>query len=138
MMSTFFAEMNWLAVLVSAAAYYILGALWYTPMLFGNQWMNLIGKTKEELQGASKITYLYCFILIFINVCVLSGVIYLSGATGAMSGLQTALITGLGLVGTTQAINYMFQFKPLKLYLIDAGYHIAGMALAGLILGMWS
>jgi hypothetical protein len=138
MMSTFFSQMNWGLVFGASIAYFVLGALWYSPLLFANSWMSLLGRTREELQGGSKLAYLYCFILIFMNVCVLSGIIYLTATSGAVAGMQTALITGLGLVATTFAINYLFQMRPVKLYLIDAGYHLAGMALAGLIIGMWS
>lgn len=31
-------ELNWLAVLVAAFLYFGLGALWYTPIMFGDQW----------------------------------------------------------------------------------------------------
>ena len=39
---------NYWAVLVAAVAYMILGAIWYSPILFGSAWMRLIGKTKEQ------------------------------------------------------------------------------------------
>ena len=35
--------MSVLSVLVAAAAVYILGALWYSPVLFGNKWITLMG-----------------------------------------------------------------------------------------------
>ena len=32
-------DLNWLAVLVAALAYFAIGALWYAPPLFGKAWM---------------------------------------------------------------------------------------------------
>ena len=37
---------NYWAVLVAGVAYMVLGAIWYTPALFGNAWLKAIGKTK--------------------------------------------------------------------------------------------
>ena len=31
-------DLNWLAVLVAALAYFAIGAVWYAPFLFGNAW----------------------------------------------------------------------------------------------------
>ena len=32
-------DLNWLAVLVAALVYFILGAIWYAPPIFGRAWM---------------------------------------------------------------------------------------------------
>jgi len=39
---------NWLAVLVGMALSYILGALWYSRMLFGKKWAQGVGVTLDE------------------------------------------------------------------------------------------
>jgi hypothetical protein len=31
-------DLNWLVVLVAAVAYFVLGALWYAPPVFGKVW----------------------------------------------------------------------------------------------------
>jgi hypothetical protein len=36
-------DLNWLAVLVSAVAYYALGAIWYARPALGSIWMDSIG-----------------------------------------------------------------------------------------------
>ena len=41
--TSFFSDMNWLAVLVAAVAYFMLGALWYSKALFGNAWIKYSG-----------------------------------------------------------------------------------------------
>jgi len=51
-------DLNYWAVLVSAVASMVIGALWYSPILFGNIWMNLmkidpknIDKMKDKGMG---------------------------------------------------------------------------------------
>lgn len=42
-------RLNYLAILVSALIWRLLGALWYSPALFGNAWMQITGMTSEML-----------------------------------------------------------------------------------------
>jgi len=34
-------------------------------------------------------------------------------------------------------VTYLFERKPMKLFLINAGYHAVTFPLMGLILGLW-
>ena len=60
-MSLPFGEVNWLAVLVAAIIPMIIGTIWYSPPVFGNTWMRLIGKTADEIESDPTI-YVYTFI----------------------------------------------------------------------------
>ncbi|NBC66602.1 MAG: DUF1761 family protein, partial [Bacteroidetes bacterium] len=40
-MSELLASLNWLSIIAATVVYFILGALWYSPVLFGNIWMKL-------------------------------------------------------------------------------------------------
>jgi hypothetical protein len=60
---------------------------------------------------------------------------------GASSTLEEALkagaIAGFGFVAASFGINYQFAQRPLKLWLIDGGYHTVQFMLFGLVLGLW-
>ncbi|RPI66461.1 MAG: DUF1761 family protein [Ignavibacteriales bacterium] len=47
-------EINYLAVFVSAVIIFLLGGLWYSPVLFAKPWMSVINKTEEELKKNEK------------------------------------------------------------------------------------
>ena len=49
-----FSQINYLAVLVAALSTFILGGLWYSPMLFGKAWMRANNFTDADLQTFSK------------------------------------------------------------------------------------
>ena len=38
-----FSHINWLAVLAAAVAYFMIGGLWYSKVLFGSKWASLTG-----------------------------------------------------------------------------------------------
>jgi len=42
---------NNLAVLVSGLVIFMLGGLWYSPLLFAKRWVALIGKSEAELKA---------------------------------------------------------------------------------------
>src|SRR2546426_8436636 len=44
------ANINILAVLVAAVLTFVLGAVWYSPVLFAKQWMAAQGYTPEKLE----------------------------------------------------------------------------------------
>ena len=52
-------------------------------------------------------------------------------------GLKHGLMIGVLFVGTSQAINYLYQRKSFKLWIIDATYQILFLGIMGAILGVW-
>ena len=46
-------NLSLIAIVVAAVAGMVIGALWYSPLLFGNAWLKAIGKTEDELASAT-------------------------------------------------------------------------------------
>ena len=44
---------------------------------------------------------------------------------------------GFGWVALSFGVTYLFERKPLSLFLIKAGYHGVALTLMGAILGVW-
>ena len=75
-------EINYLAVFVSAVIIFLLGGLWYSPVLFAKQWMSAINKTDEEIKKTAKPTnYMVAFMQGLISAYILS--IFISWAQAA-------------------------------------------------------
>lgn len=133
------AGVNWFAVLVSAAAGFALGAAWYTG--FSKPWMAYTGITQEATtaggSGKMAASYAAAFAMYLGAVAALALFMEAAGITGAGSGLLFGLIAGVGIVATVSFNNYMFSMRPFKLYLIDIGYPVVALALAGVIVGIW-
>lgn len=58
-------SVNWLAVLTATLLYFILGALWYSPVLFANVWMKLRNLNEEDIGDPNPLIFLYSFLLQF-------------------------------------------------------------------------
>ncbi len=55
----------------------------------------------------------------------------------ASFGLFAGLAAGLGWVAMAFGSNYLFEHRPLKLYLINAGYNTILLSLMGWIIGFF-
>ena len=130
-------KVNLLAVLVAAIVYMIIGALWYGP-LFSEPWMKLVGMTAEQAQeGASPLIYLVPFAGAFIGFYVLALFINAANMGTPSGGATVGLLAGLGFLATFAGVNYVFSMRPLQLFLIDIGYPVLSLVIAGAILGAW-
>src|SRR2546423_11753356 len=48
-------QINWLAVLVAAVSMFVIGGLWYSPVLFGKIWLRANGFTEADVANGSKL-----------------------------------------------------------------------------------
>lgn len=132
------AQINYLAVLVMAVVYFAIGGLWYSPILFGKTWMAAVGKTEEEIKAGGGVkAYIGAFIGALVLCFVLEYFLIQLNATDVIAGVQTAFWAWLGFVTTIMGINALFQGSALRLYVIDAGYALVGMLVAGGVLAIW-
>lgn len=137
--TSFFSNLNWLAIAVAALAYFMLGALWYS-FLFKNQWIKSSGvdmnnpDAKKGVGAVMVLTFILEF-LICIGLAILVYRLMLTG--GIMSGVKLGLLTGGLFCCPVIFINYLYQSKPKVLGFIDGGYHVVGNVIAAIILCLW-
>lgn len=131
------ASLNWLSIIVATVVYFVLGALWYSPVLFGNIWMKLRNLSMEDIDDPNPIIYLYSFILQFIGVFSLAMFMSALGVDSAANGALIGLGAGAGFVFSLAGATGIFTDIPMKLHFLDNGYHVAGLIIAGFILGLW-
>ena len=133
------ADVNYLAVIAAIAVNMIVGAVWYSPLLFARPWMAANGFTEEQIkaQGSATRGYIVSVIASVVIAFAIALFAQAAGAVAAIDGLLLGLAAGVGFVATTSAANYIFEDRPLKLYLINAGYPVVSFTLIGLLIGAW-
>jgi hypothetical protein len=128
------------AVLVASLAFWVLGALWYSPVLFGKRWQKEIGMTEEEL-GKANMALIFgtSFLIMLFMVWALNFVINSHKAedVSLSLGLTYGLFIGFFFSMLTMGINYLYQRRSIVLWLIDGIYIALGLGIAGMILGAW-
>lgn len=128
--------LNWLAIIVAAISAFVLGGLWYSPLLFQKRWMEESGMTREKARSGNQARLFgLSFILSFIASFFLA--VFIGPDSNALSGIHAGLMAGFGWVFTFLGITYLFEGKSLAHFLINAGYCILALMIMGLILGAW-
>ena len=126
---------NALAVLVAGLAFFVLGAIWYT--LLGKVWAKEAGVDWENPGGNVPLIFGLTFVCEVLAAAVIASLLHTSGMAGTLAGVHFGLLTGIGISCSLLAVNYLFQRRSLKLYLIDAGHIVLGLAIVGAIVGAW-
>jgi hypothetical protein len=134
-----FSQINWLAVLVAALAYFMLGAIWYSKALFGSKWAVLVGldMSNPDKKKAMGKMMAGTFILIIVICIALSLFVHRLDLIVISSALKLGFITGICFATTAVAISFIYESRPTALYFIDCGYHLAGHLIAAIILVLW-
>lgn len=129
------------AVIVATLVHFMLGGLWYSPLLFANKFIQIIGWSQErlaEMQKQSPAKELaIAFVTSLVLVYILAHFVQYTKAKTARGGIETAFWLWLGFIATTQLATVIFEQRPLGLYLLNIGYQLVGCALAGAILAIW-
>ena len=128
-------EVNLLAVLVCGVSSLVLGGLWYSPVLFARQWQAGAGLSDEAAKsGNMALIFGGSFVLSLIAAYVFAMFIGTSMSLGAATA--AGFSAGLCWVAASFGINYLFERRPLSLWLINGGYHTLQFTLFGLIIGL--
>jgi hypothetical protein len=129
-------DLNWLAILVAAVVPMALGALWYSPVLFARPWMRAVGRTPEELTGAS-LGYALSALMALVTAYVLARVVKWAEADDLWNGALVGLFVWVGFVATVLAVSTYFGGRSRTLWAMDAGYQLVSLLVMGAILGAW-
>jgi len=126
---------NWLAIFLAALSAFVLGGLWYSPLLFSKVWLRLSGAAESSTKALPMPVILGgSFVLSFIAAFVFA--MFLGPRPGLTFALGAGSSAGLCWVATSFGINYLFERKPLGLWLINGAYHTLQFTLYGLVLGL--
>jgi len=127
-------SINFLAVLAAAVSSFVLGGLWYSPLLFLNPWNRAMGRSDKD-NGHPARVFLLSFVFALVAALVFA---MLLGPSPVLSeAWKAGLLVGVGFVAMSFGINYQFANRPIVAWLIDGGYHTTQFMLYGLILGAW-
>ena len=131
---------HWPIILAAAVAAWLLGALWYSPVMFAKAWIRANRYTPEKVaamqQGAVK-AYAGSFIAFVLIAYVLHLFLARLGATTMLGGVVWGFHAWLGFALPIGFTANLYSDKPLTAFLIDAGYQFVYLIAMGAILGRW-
>ncbi|MEQ9814099.1 MAG: DUF1761 domain-containing protein [Azospirillaceae bacterium] len=127
----------WLASGVGFVVAYVIGALWYSPLLFARQWMAAVGLKPGETAMAAQA--MAASLVMWLIAAFVYGL--LVQWIGIVSPGALLLLSGLVWLGGAmlpQVMSVMFGGRNPSLIVIDGGYILVGFlvfAVAHMLLG---
>ncbi|MDX1705938.1 DUF1761 domain-containing protein [Pseudidiomarina sp.] len=130
-------DINLWAVLVAALLNFLIGGLWYSPVLFAKSWQAAAGISDEQLQAFKPLkgfglTFIFSWI-ISLNLAFFLA----SPGTNWQWGLTAGVLAGLGWATMIFAVIALFEQRSWRYILIHGGYITIYFAAAGALLGGW-
>ena len=134
--------LNIWAILVATLSTFVIGAAWYSPVLFGKAWMNAAGLSEEKVQQGNMakifgLAFIFELIMAFNLAMFLTGspeaAQQMTGGTGAFYGF----LTGFGWIFFAMAVNSLYEQRSWKYICINGGYWTVAFTVMGFIIGAW-
>jgi hypothetical protein len=130
-------QINYLAVLAAAVSAFVIGGLWYSPVLFQKPWLAANGFSEADAQkGSPAKIFGWSFVLTLIMAGNLAA--FLADAKTTLAwGATAGALTGFGWVLPGIGVVALFERRPLAYTLINGGYWGVALTVMGAILGGW-
>lgn len=133
--------LNYAAALVAAVVGFVIGAVWFSPVLFLQGWLTELKFTVSTVQAAAPAEKARILLTAFVATAVYTtavGVLVTAhGSANWLKGAELGAFVGIGLLGGAMALNDQFEKRSWKLWAINAGHEVVVCTVAGAIFGAW-
>ena len=134
-------QLNYLAVIVTAVAGFLIGWLWYSPVLFAKPWKAEMKITEEAMQAIAQKGMagflIKGFLYTLISTFALAVLIASRGSLNAMKGAGIGTFVGLLIVGMRLLNSAVWEQRSVRLMAINVGHETVLFTVQGAILGEW-
>ncbi|HEX9218544.1 MAG TPA: DUF1761 domain-containing protein [Gemmatimonadales bacterium] len=133
-------HVNSLAVVVAAVAVFILGWLWYSPLLFFKPWMRLRGQDPVAAMAGAKmpggklvVEFARCLVLAFI----IARFVALLGVASVFGAVNFGLFLWIGFPVILLTGSILWENVPWKVAAIHAGDWLVKLLVIPIIVTVW-
>jgi hypothetical protein len=130
-----FHTLNLWAIALASVSAFVIGGLWYSPVVLGAAWKRANGFASDPPPAGAK-GFLLAFVLSLVMAVNLAMFLNAPGTTLAF-GAAAGLLAGAGWVATGIGIVALFEHRSWKYVLINGGYLTVALTVMGAILGGW-
>lgn len=138
MIFDFFSDLNWLAVVVATAAWFVFSAIWYSVPPLSKAWQKA-AKVDMTAEGGPSLAALFIPTLIgyFVTTIVIALIARGIGATEVVDGVVLGLVLGVGFGVVSALVNQLYEQKGGSYWLINGVNAIIAYVIAAVIVTVW-
>lgn len=120
-------EFNIWVLLGAALIYFILGALWYSPKVFGRMWMEGSGLKEADVNNCGIGVYIGAFVNSFLVCFGLAVFLFLTNSHSFLDAVVVAFFAWVGFVLTTHLSKLLWEKTPLSVFFINISHSLVGL-----------
>ncbi|WP_088283076.1 DUF1761 domain-containing protein [Ideonella sp. A 288] len=130
-------QFHYPAVLLAALSGFLIGGLWYSPLLFARVWQREAGLSDDQVTHPP-VGRIFALSAVAQLVMAFNLAAFIGARASLGFGLFAGFATGLGWVAMSLGVIYLFEQRSLRLWLINGGYQVVAYTAMGGILGAWT
>jgi uncharacterized protein DUF1761 len=129
-------HLNIWAIFAAAISAFLVGGLWYSPLMFGAAWKKANRFATDEPSAPGGKVFAISFVLSLVMAFNLA--MFLNDPkTNLVWGATAGFLAGFGWVAMGIAIVSLFERRPWSYVIVNGGYLTVALVLMGAILGAW-
>jgi Protein of unknown function (DUF1761) len=136
-------DINWLAVIASVAAAFLVGLVWFSPPVFGGYWARQVSRytaipERTITRDASRTSALARWLgSIVVTAVVMATAVEAVGADSAAEGVALGVVLVLGFGATFASWPSIFARMPWEWWLVNTSAFLLMQVAMGVILTAW-
>lgn len=136
-------NINILAILAAAVVPMFIGALWYSPVLFGNEWMKEMGMdpADKKLQESMKSKAGKGYTAMFVGNIFMAIILYMLLVELSITEMTQALMWGsllsFAFHGASALGSIFWEDHSVKLFLINSFYSLVSVSAIAITLSVF-
>jgi hypothetical protein len=136
MILDYFGDLNWLAILVAAVAWFAFSAAWYSVPPLSNAWMRAAKVTPTE--GPPLVSLLFpTFVGYFVTSIVIAMLAKAIGAATFADGLALGIVLGIGFGVVGALVTQLYEQKGGTYWVINGVNAIIAYSIVSVIVTLW-
>jgi hypothetical protein len=128
-------EINYLAVVVAALAFFAWSAIYYAPPVTGRAWQKAAGLTQQQTRPTPGI-FVASYIAYFLMALTLAAIARATGSSDFADGLVLGLFVGVGIAAAGIWNGGLYE-QRLNLAWINIGNVVVGFIIVAVIVTVW-
>jgi hypothetical protein len=136
MILDFFGDLNWLAIVVAAVAWFVYSAIWYSLPPLSNAWQK--AARVDATDGPSMVTLLIpTFVGYLVTTVVIALIARAIGATEVVDGITLGIVLGVGFGVVGALVNQLYERKGASYWTINGVNAIIAYMIVAVIVTVW-